>query len=163
MQNNTLWQKIKSFELDDPAADYSFSDRLARENAWSLEFALRTIEEYKRFMYLLCVAKHPLTPSDQVDQVWHLHLIYTQSYWDDFCRDTIGRQIHHGPTKGGDAERGKYTDWYAKTKEVYTVEFAESPPADIWPDSETRFKEINFIRVNTDANWIIKKPAIFKP
>lgn len=163
MQNNALWQKIKSFELDDPAADYSFSDRLARENSWGLEYAIRVIEEYKKFMYLLCVINHPLTPSDQVDQVWHLHLIYTQSYWDDFCRDTIGRQIHHGPTKGGVTERGKYTNWYAKTKEVYAVEFGNVPPADIWPDSETRFKEINFIRVNTDANWIIKKRGIFKP
>jgi hypothetical protein len=163
MQDAILWQKISLFELDDPDADFSFSDRLARENGWSLEYTIRTTAEYKKFMYLLCVANHPLTPSDQVDQVWHLHLIYTKLYWDEFCRDTIGRQIHHGPTKGGSVERGKFTNWYAKTKEVYTVEFGTEPPPDIWPDSETRFKEVNFLRVNINTNWIVKKPAIFKP
>lgn len=163
MQDATFWQKISLFELDDPAADFSFSDRLARENGWHHEYTIRAIIEYKKFMYLLCVANHPLTPSDQVDQVWHLHLIYTKLYWEEFCRDTIGRQIHHGPTKGGGVERGKFTNWYAKTKEVYTVEFGDEPPPDIWPASETRFKEVNFLRVNINANWVVKKPAIFKP
>lgn len=157
-----LWNKIQAFELDDPTAAYSFSDRLARENGWSLEYSLRTIVEYKKFMYLLCIAGHPLTPSDQVDQVWHLHLIYTRSYWIDFCEGVLGRQIHHGPTKGGAAENDKFTDWYAKTKELYANQFAEIPPPDIWPDSSIRFKDVNFKRVNIDANWIVKKPAIFK-
>ena len=147
-EQKALWQKVKAFELDDPAADFSFSDRLARENGWSLEYSLRAIAEYKKFMFLLCISGHPLTPSDQVDQVWHLHLIYTQSYWVDFCRDTLGRDIHHGPTKGGAAESDKFTDWYTKTKEVYSDVFEDSPPIDIWPESQTRFSQINFRRVN---------------
>lgn len=61
-----LWQKIKDFDLNVSSASFSFTDRLVRENDWPLGFALRVIMEYKRFMFLICVANHPLTPSDEV-------------------------------------------------------------------------------------------------
>ncbi len=93
-----LWKKIKEFEIDEPSSALTFTERLARENGWTIEFTLRAIEEYKKFMFLICIAEHPLTPSDQIDQVWHLHLLYTQSYWNDFCKNTLNKTIHHGPT-----------------------------------------------------------------
>jgi hypothetical protein len=153
-----LFDKIMRFTLDEANVSFSFSDRLAREQAWKLDYTLRTISEYKKFIYLLCVAQHPLTPSDQVDQVWHLHLLYTQSYWHELCRDTLGRDIHHGPTKGGQQERDKFTNWYDKTKTLYEKELGYAPPPDIWPDSDTRFSDIFFQRVNLKKNWIIPKP-----
>ncbi|HYG53188.1 MAG TPA: hypothetical protein VD905_19950 [Flavobacteriales bacterium] len=73
-EKETVWQKLLGFEMDDPASPMTFSDRLARDNGWSMEFSLRAIVEYKKFVYLNHVTTHPLTPSDQVDQVWHLHL-----------------------------------------------------------------------------------------
>jgi hypothetical protein len=153
-----LWNKIKNFELDEPEISFSFTDRLARENGWTIEYSIRAILEYKKFIFLLTIANHPLTPSDQVDQVWHLHLLYTQSYWEDFCENTIKRKIHHGPTKGGNTEKSKYTNYYEKTKELYLEIFKTEIPKDIWPSSEIRFTEINFERINLDRNWIIKKP-----
>jgi hypothetical protein len=160
--NHILWQKINHFQLDQPDVALHFSDRLARENGWPLEYALRCIQEYKKFMFLICIAPHPLTPSDEVDQVWHLHLLYTQSYWKEFCGTVLGQEIHHGPTKGGSAEQDKFTDWYAKTKELYTATFGEAPPMDIWPPSHVRFGKTNFRRINMDDNWIIPKPKIKK-
>lgn len=156
-KHQILWDKIRMFELDDPSVTFTFTDRLARENGWTLEYAIRTISEYKKFMFLLCIAEHPLTPSDQVDQVWHLHLIYTHSYWIDFCEHTIGKQIHHGPTKGGSGEKNKYMDWYEKTRQLYARIFQHDPPPDIWFPSKIRFSEINFQRINLDRNWVIKK------
>ncbi len=161
-EQESLWNNIRAFELDDPAISLTFTDRLARENGWTMEYALRTIEEYKKFMFLLCVANHPLTPSDQVDQVWHLHLIYTHSYWTDFCKNTLNKQIHHGPTKGGESENNKFTDWYEKTKLLYQSIFGHETPIDIWPHSEIRFSDIHFLRVNLKQNWVIKKPSILK-
>ncbi|MDP2161393.1 MAG: hypothetical protein Q8K02_12990, partial [Flavobacterium sp.] len=92
-QQLQLWNEIKRFELDDPEISLSFTDRLARENGWSIDYSIRAIVEYKKFMFLMTIADHPLTPSDQVDQVWHLHLLYTQSYWEDFCEKIIKRKI----------------------------------------------------------------------
>jgi len=160
-EEKALWLKIKNFEIDDPTAQFSFSDRLARENSWSLEYALRTVWEYKKFIFLICIVDNPLTPSDQVDQVWHLHLIYTESYWKDFCENTLGRDIQHGPTKGGQSEKDKFNNWYEATKNIYRIKFSQEPPEDIWPSSSIRFGEINFSRVNLHRNWVIPKFKLF--
>ena len=157
-EHQLLWEKIRNFELDDPASNWTFSDRLAYENAWDFEFTLQTIQEYKKFLFLMCIAPHPLSPSDQVDQVWHLHLLYTQSYWIDLCQHTLGRPIHHGPTKGGKTEKDKFDDWYSRTKELYQQTFEQTPPADIWPANEDRFSDVHFQRINIRTHWIIPKP-----
>ncbi|GAA0192582.1 hypothetical protein GCM10009122_55450 [Fulvivirga kasyanovii] len=162
MLKEDLWNSIRKFEIDDPESGFSFTDRLVRENSWTRDYAIRAIFEYKRFMYLICIAPHPLTPSDQVDQVWHLHLLYTESYWTDFCQNTLQRNVHHGPTKGGKEEKEKYSNWYEETGQLYTQVFGSEPPADIWPPAEIRFTEINFTRVNRHRNWVIPKPALFR-
>lgn len=161
-EEQALWKRIKAFEISDPTAEFSFSDRLARENSWTFEYSIRTILEYKKFMFLICISECPLTPSDQVDQVWHLHLIYTESYWVDFCKNTLNKFIQHGPTKGGEIEKAKYNNSYEATKEIYKKTFEKDPPTDIWPSSEIRFGMIRFSRVNLHTNWIIPKPRFYR-
>lgn len=158
-QELELWNKIEDFEMDDLASSFSFSDRLARENDWSMEYCLRAILEYKKFIFLICISNEPLTPSDEIDQVWHLHLLYTESYWIELCEQTINRQIHHGPTKGKE-EQSRFGDQYQHTLDLYKEKFNQKPPIDIWPKSEDRFQSIHFSRVNRQKNWVIPK---FKP
>lgn len=153
-----LWQRIKHFQIGDPSAAFPFTDRVARENRWELAYTERVIMEYKRFMLLASISPVPVTPSDQVDQVWHLHMIYTESYWDEFCGAVLPRPVQHGPTKGGSRENHKYEDWYTRTKAFYQTTFDREPPEDIWPSSEIRFGEVNFSRVNLDQYWLIRKP-----
>ena len=107
MQNVSLWRKIEGIDLDEVDADFPFSRRLMRDNNWTLDFTTNAILEYKRFVYLAIVSDKPVTPSDQVDQVWHLHLVYTHHYWGDFST-ILGKNLHHGPTKGGTIEREKF-------------------------------------------------------
>jgi hypothetical protein len=158
-EQNDLWQKIRNFELDDPDASLSFTARLAHENGWSFEYTVRVVDEYKKFIFLQCVTGHPLTPSDQVDQAWHLHLLYTESYWIDFCTHTLQKQIHHGPTRGGDSERMKFENAYDHTLLTYRTIFGAGPPADVWPDREERFRDTSFRRVNLKRHWIVRKPV----
>ena len=153
-----IWEKIRQHPLDDPASALAFTDRLARDNGWDLTFALGAVEEYRRFMYLICVAPHPLTPSDQVDQVWHLHLLYTSDYWDEWCAHVLGRKVQHGPTQGGRQEGEKYQDLYARTLHLYAQEFGHAPPAKYWPIGSLRFSDIDFVRANRRTHWIIPKP-----
>ena len=68
--NNTLWVKIQEYEFDEKDTKFTFAKRLARENSWTKQYTERTMIEYKKF----------ITPSDAIDQVWHLHLTYTKSY-----------------------------------------------------------------------------------
>ncbi|MBX7226238.1 MAG: hypothetical protein K1X55_09415 [Chitinophagales bacterium] len=159
-QQRRLWDRIRNFELDHPNQAFNFTDRLARENGWTYAYALAAVVEYKRFIFLICISDKPLSPSDQVDQVWHLHLIYTESYWIDFCKKTLFKKIHHGPTRGGKEEKDKYEELYSFTLERYKEIFMENPPQDIWPSSQERFKDLQFCRINMDKNWVIKKPFI---
>ncbi|MGI9241573.1 MAG: TIGR04222 domain-containing membrane protein [Verrucomicrobiales bacterium] len=155
-----LLHRIESYSPDDPGATFPYSARLARDNRWPTIYAQRVLREYKRFAYLAMVAGHPVTPSDQVDQAWHLHMIYTKSYWDEFCKGILGSPLHHSPTKGGGTEQGKFIDWYAKTLESYREHFGEEAPVDIWPAAAQRFgQDIRFLRVNTERNWVFRKPA----
>ena len=156
-----LWERINRFEIGDAAWALSFTKRLARENAWSEAFAARVVAEYKRFVFLLLEAGHPVTPSDEVDQAWHLHMVYTRSYWIERCGELLGRALHHGPTKGGAAEGAKFEDWFGRTLASYARLFGQSPPREIWPDARTRFgRAPQFARVNTSENWVISKPRV---
>ena len=153
-----LWMRISTFQLDDETASLPFSKRLARENGWSRQFACRVVREYKKFCFIAITAKHGVTPSDDVDQAWHLHLLYTRSYWDGFCAHALGRPLHHGPTRGGNDESSKFRRWYGDTLRSYQQIFGP-PPGDIWPDVETRFAPgTSFRRVNLRDYWLLPKP-----
>ncbi|WP_343307836.1 hypothetical protein AAHN97_11880 [Chitinophaga niabensis] len=127
-----LWQRINDFSPDDPEALIPFSGKLAREQNWSATFTQRAIHEYKRFVYLCCVSPTGASPSQIVDEVWHLHLEYTQNYWEDFCDKTLGRKLHHHPSKGGPHEKKKYAHWLKDTLKTYKQVFRKNPPDDIW-------------------------------
>lgn len=160
MKNAALWERLEGFALDEEGADFRFSERLAQENGWSAEHTQRVVAEYRKFLYLCVVAGHAVTPSDEVDQVWHLHLCYTRSYWQDLCKEVLGFPLHHGPTKGGGAERAKYADWYGKTLERYVEEFDEEAPVDIWPVAGRRFAKRDFRRVDATSHFILRKRTV---
>ncbi len=156
---NVLWERIQGFSLDEFGSVFPFSARLARENDWNKAYTQRVIEEYKRFAFLAIAAGHPVTPSVDIDQVWHLHLCYTKSYWEGFCGEVLKQSLHHGPTKGGRKEKDKFHDWYARTLASYEHFFAEKPPKDIWPPVGKRFAKASRIKqVSTRTHWVIPKP-----
>jgi hypothetical protein len=156
---DALLAKLEAYEIDEPVA-FPFSARLARENDWSRDHARRVIAEYKRFVWLAARAGHPVTPSEAVDQAWHLHLCYTRSYWEDLCGGILGAPLHHGPTRGGREEGEKFADWYGRTLESYRRHFGEDPPADIWPEVALRFRAGERRMVDASEHWIVPKRAL---
>ena len=158
LTNEFLLTRLNAFELDDARATFKFSDRLAHENGWSRAFARGAIEEYKKFLYLASISNVPATPSDIVDQVWHLHLTFTRSYWADLCQGVLGRPLHHGPTKGGAAEDAKYVDQYERTLALYRTEFGAEPPPQFWPDRHKRFSSAPHQRwVDRRSHFVVPK------
>ena len=148
IQELTTWNSLCSLDFDAADVAFPFSARLARENRWPRAFAVRAIEEYRKFCFLAVHAGHPVTPSDEVDQVWHLHLTYSGHYWDTLCRDTLETPLHHGPTEGGAAEDRKFHGWYDNTLASYRRYFGE-PPKDLWPAAEERFDARHeFVRID---------------
>ncbi|MFM2293901.1 MAG: hypothetical protein RLZZ350_314 [Verrucomicrobiota bacterium] len=155
-----LWKKLDALQLDAPEAAFPFSAKLAKENRWTPAFARRVVVEYKRFAFLSVAAGHPVAPSDTVDQAWHLHLNYTRDYWKTFCPEILGQPLHHQPGNGSPAEREKFHDWYGQTLASYRDIFQTEPPGDIWPSVVARrAAQENFVRVDTQAHWVIRKPS----
>lgn len=157
-----LWPRIAAHTIGPDDAALTFAARLARENHWSLAHAERVIGEYKRFCYLAMTAGHEVTPSVAVDQAWHLHLTYSRDYWQTFCPQVLGGDLHHGPTKGGAAEAGRFYHQYAATLAAYEAAFGAAPPADIWPDARTRFRiDTGKVRINfRDATTLQRRVAL---
>jgi hypothetical protein len=144
-----LWQRIFAHDIGPADASLTFAARLARENRWSLSHAEAVIGEYKRFCYLAMTAGQEVTPSDAVDQVWHLHLTYSRDYWQTFCPEVLRAEFHHGPTRGGTMERERFYRQYADTLAAYEAAFGEPPPPAIWPAARRRFSvDPRGVRVN---------------
>ncbi|WP_404339725.1 glycine-rich domain-containing protein [Sphingomonas sp. MMS12-HWE2-04] len=138
--DHPIWSALFHYTIGPQDAALPFAERLARENGWTRGQAEQVIEEYKRFCFLAVTAGHPVTPSDQVDQAWHLHLTYSRDYWDRFCPDVLGRPLHHGPTAGGSSEQHRFCNQYAETLRSYERVFG-TPPADLWPDAARRLNQ----------------------
>jgi hypothetical protein len=156
IDNPKLWEDLSHYSFEDPTSSLTILRRLSMEHGWPLEYARRVTDEYKKFVYLAVMAGHKVTPSDEVDQVWHLHMIYTEEYWDNFCTNILHTKLHHGPTKGGKNEDIKFDDWYSKTKDSYRRIFGTEPPEDIWPDNAVRFGR-RFVRINVHDHVVIFK------
>ncbi|ACU62740.1 TIGR04222 domain-containing membrane protein [Chitinophaga pinensis] len=132
-EQQTLWTKIQAFNFDGGSPVNHFTKKLAAEQNWTIAFTQKAIEEYKKFMLLCCTSPTGAAPSQIVDEVWHLHLTHTQSYWTDFCRNTLGQDVHHYPSMGGTQEDYKHLNWYKTTKRLYHRTFGTEAPEDIWP------------------------------
>lgn len=159
--DHPLWSALAGYRVGPGDAAFPFEARLARENGWSAEHAARVTDEYRRFLFLAVAAGHPVTPSDAVDQAWHLHLTYTRDYWDRLCAAVLGRPLHHGPTAGGSDEQHRYFSQYADTLASYERWFGAAPPADIWPDAHRRLVvDPRAVRVGLVDHWIVSKRGV---
>jgi uncharacterized protein (TIGR04222 family) len=157
LEQHDLYQCLQAFDLDDPTHVLGFSQHLMRSQGWTDAYTQRAIEEYKKFAFLAVVTNHQVVPSDAVDQVWHTHILLTQSYGEEFCLKVLGQMLHHQPTQGGKAERAKFHRLYVETMASYR-QFFGVPPIDIWPPTHVRFgADLKMQRVNLSHYWLIPK------
>jgi hypothetical protein len=129
MNNQSLWNSVRSFNLDESDDPYNFSVRLAFENKWSQYATQQAIIEYKKFMFLAATSNNMVSPSEIVDIVWHQHLIFTQSY-NLFCA-LLGKRIEHIPSTHNPDEKLKFTQAKERTRILYEQHFGKQP-AEYW-------------------------------
>lgn len=154
------FERLDKFPLVSAHGDVLFTKKLAEQNGWTIQQGVQAIKEYRRFLFLAMEAGHRVSPSDAVDQVWHLHLMYTHEYWNVFCPEALGRPLHHHPSAGGELEREKFKDWYEATLASYRRMFDEGPLPEFWPPVERKgeMDQRIHLRVDTKEHWIIPKP-----
>ena len=149
MQKKELWLRIRAYHFDNlvpphltdhvvalfgqhDASTYAFAAKLARKLGWTNSFAIRAIGEYKKFVFLGLTADFRVTPSKQVDQVWHEHLLFTKAYR-EFCDDVLRHDFdHHPELVPVDAQTEAFSAQYEATLRRYVAEFNVLPPRDIW-------------------------------
>jgi hypothetical protein len=72
--------------------------RLQRKLEWNVPRAEQAVDEYRQFLQLILDGSTPHSPlSDDMDEVWHAHILFTRMYADD-CQRIFGRFIHHNPS-----------------------------------------------------------------
>lgn len=150
-----LLKRIESFDIDGGPCASTYAMRLAKEQEWTPEYTARVITEYKRFLFL-GATQGPLTPSEVIDEAWHLHMIYTESYWTRLCGEVLGKPFHHHPSKGGEVEDTKHRNQFGDTRRKYLEAFGQEPPADIWGGRKAKP-----VAPPVDANtyWIVERKA----
>ena len=88
--SHTFFQKLKELDLE-PIAHQLMQD------GWTRQQATWAISRYLMFLFLVYL--HPqmrLVPTQEIDRVWHYHILHTRKYFQD-CQLLFGRFIHHEP------------------------------------------------------------------
>lgn len=119
-------------QIYEPGTGRRFEEVLAERNGWPLPLAERVAGEYCGFLYLAATAGFEVTPSEAVDQAWHLHLEWPH-YRETLCGRILGRPLEHRPGTGEPGEALRYRRQYEETLALYERAFDKPPPPDIWP------------------------------
>ena len=101
--------EIRNLDLD------TVQRRLISKKGWTEQHAARMVEEYRE--YLTLFYHHPgdelVPPTQDLDDVWHEHILDTQRYASD-CDRMFGRFIHHVPGLEHGTER--HTEGLQRTR-----------------------------------------------
>lgn len=129
----TLPAAIADLVLDDLgrkllADDESDAARRNGERLWDEDRVARALQEYRQFLALMLW--HPdafLVPSEDIDEVWHTHVLHTARYEAD-CAMIFGRFQHHAPTFGAaEAEQAEHRDGHDETLRLFEAAFGGVP------------------------------------
>lgn len=89
--NPVLWEKIQQIDFN------LIIDRMLLRHHWSQKRIELAITGYKQFLYMSKLFEQPISPTKDVDTIWHEHILHTNKYASD-CEKTFGHFLHHFPT-----------------------------------------------------------------
>jgi hypothetical protein len=108
-------------------------ERLLRDASMPLSWVDEAIFEFRRYLGLSAVVpERVMMFSKQVDEVWHVCLLFSRLYaaW---CDAAFGRFVHHEPARGPDPDR--QASWRI-FEESY--ERLYGPPGRLWQMARPR-------------------------
>ena len=120
-----------------------FIENLMNEQMIDTNTVNRWLLEYRKFLVMAYLSDKMISPSEQVDQVWHFHMTYTQHYratWQSLIR----KEFKHSPSNGSVSDGEKFERIYGDTLTFYSDVFLSDPPDDVWEPIALRFNQKNF-------------------
>jgi hypothetical protein len=136
MRDPALWRRIKDAELVGPS-DLDLVEEAMQSLRWRRPRAEVVTEEYRRFLYLACIARGEIAAPHHVDELWGIHITAGANY-----AQVIGRGPRYAalPRPALPASRGEqYAERYDSTRACYRQEFGSEPPPGVWPDPSKRY------------------------
>jgi hypothetical protein len=105
---------------------------LVERKGWTLTQCADLEREYKRYISLcLSYPDEKLTPSRDVDEVWHTHILFTKNYR-RFCQAVNGAYLDHSPHLEADKKNPELKKLPQRTMELYERHFGKADSR-IWP------------------------------
>lgn len=122
-QDNQLFlSKLKQLDLGAIAYELMHA---REEEKWSFEQTKQALNHYSMFLWLINLyPDRKLVPTQEIDRVWHHHILDTMKYAED-CQMLFGRFIHHFPyfgTRGKDDKNNLYTA-FRETQNLFQQHF----------------------------------------
>lgn len=94
---------------------------------WPADKVQRACDRYHRF--LLLAAKypdHPLAPTRDIDEMWHIHMLHPRAYYDD-CMRLCGRILDHDGGFGkAEEEVPTLQATFEHTSQLWETEYGEA-------------------------------------
>lgn len=95
--------------------------------AWDRDKAENAIDLYRRWLYLHQIfPEEKFSPSQEIDQVWHMHMLDNRKYEED-CAALFGRMLYHNPYAGmlGPEDERAQQERFDHTKRRFFESFPE--------------------------------------
>ena len=125
------------------------------KNKWSDEYANNVAFEYSRFLKLRSLNEQ-LSPSDDIDKLWHQHLLNTKNYY-NYCFAKFNKFVHHDPTDSSDQQARQKR--LANTIQIYVNTFGPINNKQIWNIQTEKISSIS----KPCEKQVSEKATIFKP
>jgi hypothetical protein len=143
-----LWRRVQALDLTAPA------EQFVLYRGWTAEKAKRVELRYRRFFYLkAALPGDAASPTDEIDEFWHQHIINTRRYGAD-CNAVAGRFLHHSFLSTADEKKAREIRIVRLTTEIcYEKLFGEPYEQTVgaallarWPSREIRKPAASEIR-----------------
>ena len=86
-------RKLNSFTLEKVANQLLKNPEQRQKNLQEIEIA---IARYKMFLYLQSLYPHvQLVPTQEIDEIWHTHILMNTLEYIQDCQHLFGRIVHH--------------------------------------------------------------------
>jgi hypothetical protein len=134
---NMSSNQYKSNNYNKNITNLSFLIDQLRKYNWNTQYTNEVLDEYEKFLYLRSKNSN-VSPSNDVDVVWHVHILNTKHYR-NYCNTNFGQFIDHDPQDAFD--QNKRQGRLVNTITDYTKKFG-IPNAQIWPPNHAPHIEL---------------------
>ena len=100
----------------------------SNEEKWNIQKTNQAISAYQMFLLLIYLYPNSqLVPNQEIDRVWHYHILDTMKYAED-CEMLFGKFIHHFPYFGkrGKIDRENLRKAFEQTQVIFEEHFGIS-------------------------------------